>query len=70
MVDGKPINLGLWDTAGREDYGTKLMFLPYIQDRLRPLTYPQTDVPSFLSASNIRFLSSPSLSAVLILSKT
>ena len=33
MVDGKPINLGLWDTASNEDY-----------DRLRPLCYPQTDV--------------------------
>ena len=33
MIDGVTISLGLWDTAGQEDY-----------DRLRPLTYPQTDV--------------------------
>lgn len=33
IVNGEPHTLGLFDTAGQEDY-----------DRLRPLSYPQTDV--------------------------
>lgn len=33
MIDGEPIKLGLWDTAGQSEY-----------DRLRPLSYPQTEI--------------------------
>ncbi|ELP90288.1 Rho GTPase, putative [Entamoeba invadens IP1] len=33
VVDKKKINLGLWDTAGQEEYTS-----------LRPLSYPQTDI--------------------------
>ncbi len=39
-VEGITVNLGLWDTAGQEDY-----------DRLRPLSYPQTDI--FLVAFSV-----------------
>eukprot|EP01121_Diplochlamys_sp_Union-15-3_P012015 TRINITY_DN3544_c0_g2_i1.p1 TRINITY_DN3544_c0_g2~~TRINITY_DN3544_c0_g2_i1.p1 ORF type:complete len:188 (+),score=28.00 TRINITY_DN3544_c0_g2_i1:81-644(+) len=41
MFEGKtPVSLGLWDTAGQDEY-----------DRLRPLSYPQSDV--FLVAFSV-----------------
>jgi len=33
IIEGSPVNLGLWDTAGSDEYNT-----------LRPLSYPGTDV--------------------------
>lgn len=38
MIGDEPYTLGLFDTAGQEDY-----------DRLRPLSYPSTDVFWFVS---------------------
>ena len=54
MIDGEPYTLGLFDTAGQEEY-----------DRLRPLSYPQTDIflvlfsvghPSSLEIAFTKFL--------------
>ena len=60
MVDGKPVHLGMWDTAAHEDY-----------DRLRPLSYPQTDVflvcysvTSQTSLENIRTKWMPEVSLI------
>jgi GTPase SAR1 family protein len=44
MVDSRAVSLGLWDTAGQEEY-----------DRLRPLSYPQTDV-FFVCFSVIKYV--------------
>eukprot|EP00735_Rhodelphis_limneticus_P014700 TRINITY_DN8772_c0_g1::TRINITY_DN8772_c0_g1_i1::g.23869::m.23869 TRINITY_DN8772_c0_g1::TRINITY_DN8772_c0_g1_i1::g.23869 ORF type:complete len:772 (-),score=142.47,sp/P34147/RACA_DICDI/38.57/4e-90,sp/P34147/RACA_DICDI/43.85/9e-27,Ras/PF00071.17/9e-43,BTB/PF00651.26/2.5e-05,BTB/PF00651.26/4e-17,BTB/PF00651.26/1,BTB/PF00651.26/9.6e+03,Miro/PF08477.8/1e-10,BACK/PF07707.10/3.3e+03,BACK/PF07707.10/0.035,Polyoma_coat2/PF00761.15/0.24,Polyoma_coat2/PF00761.15/1.6e+03,Ndc1_Nup/PF09531.5/16 TRINITY_DN8772 len=45
LIGGKMYSLGLWDTAGQEDY-----------DRLRPLSYPLTDI--FLLAFSVASRSS------------
>ena len=37
MIGGEPYTLGLFDTAGQEDY-----------DRLRPLSYPQVTTHMYL----------------------
>ncbi|XJO71156.1 hypothetical protein BDV3_000717 [Batrachochytrium dendrobatidis] len=41
LSSGKTVELSLWDTAGQEDY-----------DRIRPLSYPDTDVAIMTFAIN------------------
>ena len=57
MLDGVPVNFGLWDTSGQEEYSL-----------LRPLSYPQTDVfvlcfltSSLTSFNNVKTLWYPEL---------
>ena len=49
MLDNKMVSLALWDTAGQESY-----------DRVRPLSYPDTDV--FIIAFSLAY--KPSFSNV------
>jgi len=42
MVDGQPISLGLWDTAGQEGY-----------EHLRRLAYPKTVKNIIFSYNNL-----------------
>ena len=58
MIGGEPYTLGLFDTAGQEDY-----------DRLRPLSYPQTGKTKFQRTFWLHMLVnwSPTLEAFKIL---